>query len=148
MIVTCTLLYTHVTQLQLIYNSHYGIGSPAMFTSYYYLKLRCKHCRKKHCHKGVVDTGILLGRSLRTFSDDVLWGSFIIQSWHGFISPLFYSWHCNSFIFQFVSSTQKCYTKDFEKNQILNFHHFFYQSQCFDENKIEGTPILKLAMVK
>ena len=49
----------------------------------------------------------LRGHSLRMFSDDVLWGSFIIQSRHGFISPLFYSWHCNSFIFQFVSSTQK-----------------------------------------
>ena len=49
----------------------------------------------------------LRGHSLRMFSDDVLWGSFIIQSRHGFISPLFYSWRCNSFIFQFVSSTQK-----------------------------------------
>ena len=39
-----------------IYNSHYGNGMPAMFTSQYYLKLRGKHCREPHCHNGVVDT--------------------------------------------------------------------------------------------
>ena len=34
----------------------YGNGAPAMFTSQYYLKLRCKHCRKPNCPNGVVDT--------------------------------------------------------------------------------------------
>ena len=40
---------------QVIYNSDYGNGVPAMFTSQYYLKLKGKHCRKPHCHNGVVD---------------------------------------------------------------------------------------------
>ena len=42
-------------QHQRIYNSHYGNGAPAMFTSQYYLKLKGKHCQRKHCHNGVVD---------------------------------------------------------------------------------------------
>ena len=40
---------------QVIYNSHYGNGAPAMFTSQYYLKLKGKHCRKPHYRNGVVD---------------------------------------------------------------------------------------------
>ena len=36
-------------------NSQYGNGAPAMFTPWYYLKLRCKHCWKHHCRNGVVD---------------------------------------------------------------------------------------------
>ena len=41
--------------LQVIYNSHYNNGVPAMCADYFYLKLRCKHCQNPCCHNGVVD---------------------------------------------------------------------------------------------
>ena len=40
---------------QPIDNSHHGNWTPVMFNSYYYLKLRGKHCRKPNCYNGVVD---------------------------------------------------------------------------------------------
>ena len=33
--------------MQCIYSSHHGNGAQAMFTSYYYLKIRKPHCRNE-----------------------------------------------------------------------------------------------------
>jgi hypothetical protein len=38
-----------------LYSEPQGNGAPSMFTSYYYLKLKGKHCQKPHCHNRVVD---------------------------------------------------------------------------------------------
>ena len=40
---------------QVIYNSHYSNEALAMFTLWYYLEVKGKHCRKPHCHNGAVD---------------------------------------------------------------------------------------------
>ena len=41
---------------QVIYNSHYNNGAPAMFTLLVLAKATIgKHCREPHCRNGVVD---------------------------------------------------------------------------------------------
>ena len=46
----------NISLLERIYNSRYGNGVPAMFTSYSVVQLKGKHCRKPHCRNGVVGT--------------------------------------------------------------------------------------------